>query len=107
MSSSNNASLVPVLDGTNYRQWAVAMKALIQSTGMWAYPKGKIEREHFPDDDDEYKALPATRKAEILTSINKFEKNDGMVLGQIMLRLSPTIQQNHQLSPALSNDSVG
>jgi hypothetical protein len=36
MSSSNNASLVPILDGTNYRQWAVAMKAFIQSTGMWA-----------------------------------------------------------------------
>jgi hypothetical protein len=96
MSSTNNASLVPVLDGTNYRQWAVAMKALIQSTGMWAYPEGKIEREHFPDDDDEYKVLPATHKAEILASINEFEKNNGMVLGQIMLRLSPMIQQNHQ-----------
>jgi hypothetical protein len=96
MSSSNNASLVPVLDGTNYRQWAVAMKALIQSTGMWAYPMGKIEREHFPDDNAEFQALSATRKAEILTSINKFKKNDGMVLSQITLRLSTTIQQNHQ-----------
>jgi hypothetical protein len=35
MSSNNNAaSLVPIFDRTNYRQWAVAMKALIQSTGM-------------------------------------------------------------------------
>jgi len=96
MSSTNNASLVPVLDGTNYRQWAVAIKALIQSTGMWAYPMGKVEREHFPDDDAELQVLSATRKAEILASINKFEKNDGMVLGQITLRLSPTIQQSHQ-----------
>jgi hypothetical protein len=31
-----------------------------------------------------------------MASINEFEKNDGMVLGQITLRLSPTIQQNHQ-----------
>ena len=91
MSSTNNASLVPILDSTNYRQWAVAMKALIQSTGMWAYPMGKVKREHFPDDDAEFQALSATRKAEILASINEFEKNDGMVLGQITLRLSPTI----------------
>jgi hypothetical protein len=99
MSSTNNASLVPILDGTNYRMWAVVMKALIQSTGMWAYVQGKIEREHFPKNDNEFQALTATRKAEILTSINEFEKNDGMVLGQIMLRLSTTIQQNHQHCP--------
>ena len=97
MSSNNNAtSLVPILDGTNSRQWAVAMKALIQSTGMWAYLMGKVEREYFPEDEAEFQALTATRKAEIMASINKFEKNDGMVLGQITLRLSPTIQQNHQ-----------
>ena len=81
MSSSNNASLVPVLDGTNYRLWAVAMKALVQSTGMWAYVLGNVERESFPDDEDEYKKLSSTRKAEILASIQEFEKNDGMVLG--------------------------
>jgi len=106
MSSTNNASLVPVLDGTNYRQWAVAMKALIQSTGMWAYPEGKVSREYFPDSDEEMDKLSTARKAEILASINEFEKNDGMVLGQITLRLSPTIQQNHQhchTSASLSN----
>jgi len=96
MSSTNNASLVPVLDGTNYRQWAVAMKAFIQSTGMWAYPMGKVTREYFPDNDAEFQALTATCQAEILASINEFEKNDSMVLGQITLRLSPMIQQNHQ-----------
>ena len=96
MSSTNNTSLVPVLDGTNYRQWVVAMKALIQSTGMWAYPMGKVSREFFPDDDAEFEKLTKERKDEIMASINKFKKNDGMVLGQITLRLSPTIQQNHQ-----------
>ena len=91
MSSSNNASLVPVLDGTNYRIWAVAMKALIQSTGMWAYVLGKVEREFFPDSDEEMDKLSVFRKLEILASINEFEKNDSIVLGQITLRLSPTI----------------
>jgi hypothetical protein len=96
MSFSNNASLVPVLNGTNYRIWAVAMKALIYSTGMWVYVQGKIERESFPKDDAEYQQLSSTHNAEILASITEFEKNNGMVLGQITLRLSPTIQQNHQ-----------
>jgi hypothetical protein len=95
MSSTNNASLVPILDGTNYRIWAVVMKALIQSTGMWAYVQGKVTREFFPDDDAEYEKLSQARKDEILTSITKFEKSNGMVLGQITLRLSTTIQQNH------------
>ena len=54
MSSTNNTSLVPILDGTNYRMWAVAMKALIQSTRMWVYVQGKIERESFPEDEVEY-----------------------------------------------------
>jgi hypothetical protein len=75
------------------------MKALIQSTGMWAYVLGKVERELFPEDDAEYQKLSLTRRAEILASIQNFEKNDGMVLGQITLRLSPTIQQNHQHCP--------
>jgi hypothetical protein len=96
MSSSNNASLVPILDGTNYRQWAVAIKAFIQSTGMWAYVMGKVDRQYFSDMDEECDKLSTAWKAEILASITEFEKNDGMVLGQIMLRLSPMIQQNHR-----------
>ena len=69
MSSTNNASLVPVLDRTNYRQWAVAMKALIQSTGMWAYAMGKVSREFFPDDDAKFEKLTKERKDEIMASI--------------------------------------
>ena len=34
MSSNNATSLIPILDGTNYRQWAVVMKAFIMSTGL-------------------------------------------------------------------------
>jgi hypothetical protein len=55
-----------------------------------------VEREHFPQDEPKYEALPATHKLEILNSIKEFEKNEGMVLGQIMLRLLPTVQQNYQ-----------
>jgi hypothetical protein len=57
---------------------------------------GKVEREYFPEYENEFQALTVTHKAKIMASINEFKKNDGMVLGQITLRLSPTIQQNHQ-----------
>jgi hypothetical protein len=95
MSSNNAASLVPILDGTNYRQWAVAMKALIMSTGMWAYVQGNIDRESLPEKKEEREKLSETRRNEILAAQAAWDKDDGMVIGQIMLRLSPTVQQNH------------
>jgi len=55
------------------------------------YAQGKVTREFFPKDNAKYEKLTQTRKDEILASIIKFEKNDGMVLRQITLRLSPTI----------------
>ncbi len=48
MSFLNTATLVPILNKTNYRQWAVAIKAYIISTSMWAYVKGNKEREKWP-----------------------------------------------------------
>jgi len=45
------------------------IKALIQSTGMWAYVQGRITREYFPKKEAEYKVLPTTYKTEILASI--------------------------------------
>jgi hypothetical protein len=95
MSSNNTASLVPILDGTNYRQWAVVMKAFIMSTGMWAYVEGRIERESLPDKKEELAKLSNAQKEEICVAQNTWDKDDSMVIGQIMLRLSPTVQQNH------------
>jgi hypothetical protein len=100
MSSNNAASLVPILDGSNYGLWAVAMQAYIRSTGLWHYVLGKVHRESFPEDDAEYNKLSDAKKAAILANQMDFDREDGMVLGQIMLRLSPTIQQNHQTYPS-------
>ena len=33
--SSQLTSLVPVLDGTNYNQWAAAMQSFLMSQGQW------------------------------------------------------------------------
>ena len=44
MSSSNNNNTVsthiPILDGTNYREWAAQMQAYLQSTGLWLIING-------------------------------------------------------------------
>jgi hypothetical protein len=57
MSFNNTASLVPILDGTNYRQWSVAMKAFIMSTGLWAYVDGCIDRESLPEQKEDLAKL--------------------------------------------------
>jgi len=68
MSSNNTTSLVPILGETNYRQWAVAMKALIMSTSIWAYVKGNIERESLSVKKEELEKLSETHKDEIHTT---------------------------------------
>jgi hypothetical protein len=95
MSSNNAVSLVPILDGTNYRQWAVAMKAFIMSTGLWAYVEGSINRESLSDKKDDLAKLSDARKEEIHIAQRAWDKDDNMVIGQIMLRLAPIVQQNH------------
>jgi len=37
--SSQLTSLVPVLDGTNYQQWAAAMQSYLMSQGQWKCTK--------------------------------------------------------------------
>ena len=94
MSSNNNTtSLVPILDGTNYAQWAVAMKAFLMSTAHWAYPQGHVERASFPDKKKDRKNLPKTEKEEIHAKQAAFDEKDGMVMGHIVLRTNATIQQ--------------
>ena len=43
MSSSNTTTVsthVPILDGTNYREWAAQMQAYLWSTGLWLIVNG-------------------------------------------------------------------
>ena len=94
MSSNNNtASLVPILDGTNYVQWAVAMKAFLMSTAHWAYPQGYVERAAFPDKKEDRERLSETKKEEIHTKQAAFDEKDCVVMGHIVLRTNATIQQ--------------
>ena len=94
MSSSNNnvASLVPVLNGTNYQQWATAMKAFLLSQGLWAQVQGNVEREELPKDKKEVAALSTEEKKRITAAIAQWDHDDGMAMGHIALRVAPHIQ---------------
>ena len=94
MSSNNNANLVPILDGTNYAQWAISMKAFILSQGLWAYVDGDITRPEYPPTKEEREAMTDGEKDDLCKAQALFDKEDGVPLGHLMLRTSPTIQQN-------------
>ncbi len=94
MSSNNNtASLVPILNGTNYAQWAVVMEAFLMSTAHWAYPQGHVERALFPNKKEDRERLPETEKEEIYAKQAVFDEKDGVVMGHIILRTNAMIQQ--------------
>jgi len=74
--SNNVASLVPILDGTNYGIWSKAMKAYLMSLGLWGYADGTIEE-------------PTTDAARHPEWVQK----NSMNMGNIVLRVNVSIQQ--------------
>src|ERR1700733_6862596 len=73
--SSQLTSLVPVLDGTNYQQWASAMQSFLMSQGQWKCAK-------------EGATSPDPKEAELMATWNQDCKK---ALGNIRLRLHHTI----------------
>ena len=81
MSSSNNnniATHVPILDGTNYREWESQMKGYLQSQGLWRVANGTVT---CPADD-------------LAVEQAKWDISDDMAQGALTLRISPNCH-NH------------
>ena len=80
MSSNNNniATHVPILDGTNYREWESQMKGYLQSQGLWRVAHGTVTR-------------PADNQ---LVEQAKWDISDNMAQGALTLRISPNCH-NH------------
>ena len=88
--SSTLTSLVPILDGTNYQQWAAQMQLYLMSQGQW-----KATTDLAPTLGTEIKEDEVT-KAKITVYTNQetvdyFEENAAKALGNIRLRLHHTI----------------
>ena len=98
--SSNLTSFVPVLDGTNYQQWAAQMQSYLMSQGQWPCvtknpPAGLViapppssSMTKKPADDDE--ADPSTLLTDA-DAIAKWDENNTKAVGNIRLRLHHTI----------------
>ena len=82
--SSQLTNLVPVLDGTNYQQWASAMQSFLMSQGQWKCVKTDAAP---PTIREETKAEAAITSSNVAAWLEDAEK----VMGNIRLHLHHTI----------------
>jgi hypothetical protein len=104
--SSQLATLVPIFDGTNFLVWSRAMKAYLQSQGLFGYTDGSIT---IPVSMPAVAASPAvaatssTLAIDAITAVPAYDptpaeilswkKLNDMAMGAMILCLSPSIQQ--------------
>jgi hypothetical protein len=104
--SSQLATLVPVFDGTNYLVWSRAMKAYLQSQGLFGYTDGSLTIPVSIPAVAASPAVPATATTPAIAAVAavtaydptpaevlSWKKSNDMAMGAIILRLSPSIQQ--------------
>jgi len=96
-STTSIVSLVPLLNGTNYHQWAITMKAYLQVQELWSIVGGNEITPKRPTAlndaaKDEQKAIYNTDMAEYRTKHETWTLKDEKAHGTILLRLSVTIQ---------------
>ena len=95
--SSQLTSLTTVFDGTNYQLWAKQMQAFLMSQGLWGYAEGTIDEPLFPtpvDEDGKPATVSDEEKAKYEELHAPWKRSQDMAQGSIMLRLTPSIQQN-------------
>ena len=70
--NNNNASMIPILDGSNYGAWSKVMRAFLRAQGLWQYINLHIERPNVLDPkkstEDELKANKAALTEWVLGS---------------------------------------
>jgi hypothetical protein len=100
--SSQLATLVPVFDGTNYLVWSRAMKAYLQSQGLFGYTDGSLTIPVSISAVTASPAVPATASTPAIAAVAavtaydptpaeilSWKKSNDMAMGAIILRLSP------------------
>jgi hypothetical protein len=104
--SSQLATLVPVFDGTNYLVWSRAMKAYLQSQGLFGYTDGSLTIPVSISAVTASPAVPATATTPAIAAVAavtaydptpaeilSWKKSNDMAMGAIILHLLPSIQQ--------------
>jgi len=88
--SSTLASFVPVLDGTNYQQWAAQMQSFLMAQGQWAITRNGVPPKVAPKATSSTSKAAATDEEVETISEDDLEKNS-KALGNIRLRLAYNI----------------
>jgi hypothetical protein len=104
--SSQLATLVPIFDGTNYLVWSRAMKAYLQSQGLFGYTNGSLTIPVSIPAVAASPVVPATSSSLAIDAVTavpaydptpaeilSWKKSNDMAMGAITLHLSPSIQQ--------------
>jgi hypothetical protein len=104
--SSQLATLVPIFNGTNYLVWSRAMKAYLQSQGLFGYTDGSLTIPISIPAVAASPVVPATATTLAIDAVTavpaynptpadilSWKKSNDMAMGAIILRLSPSIQQ--------------
>jgi len=87
-------SLVPVLDGTNYQDWAAAMQSFLMSQGQWKVISRPGPQYIYKAEDLEKDKTPkAGAIAENVEIVEAWNDIDDKALGNIRLRLNSNIRQ--------------
>src|SRR6204780_4501629 len=95
--------LVPILDGTNYRDWEVTMSSYLMTQDLWdlvsidppAEPKHSYAMEGTGDTARRVRVPPTEAElAEYKTELNAFKKEDNKALGAIVLRLATHLRHH-------------
>ena len=97
-STSQLAASVPIFDGSNFLAWAKPMRAFLMSQGLWGYASGDLVDTAFPfgkkKADGSYEDATPEEMKEYKEAHLPWQRGQDMCLGHIILRLSPSIQQN-------------
>ncbi len=87
--SSQLTTLVQTFNGSNYQLWSKAMKAWLQSQGLWGFVDGTIV---CPVDPATGAATAEIAAAE--AAIAAWVRSNNMAMGNLILCLNPSIQES-------------
>jgi hypothetical protein len=95
--SSQLTTLVPVLDGTNYQQWASSMRSYLQSQRVWKCVKAgaKPPPETIDTTQTNEKGESFTTSTDNSKEVSDWEEKSEQALGIIRLRLHHTISYQY------------
>src|SRR6266404_2322625 len=92
--SSQLTTFVQTFDGSNYMLWSKAMKAWLQSQGLWGFVDGTIVRPADPAAGAAAADIAAADIAAAEAAIAAWVRSNDMAMGDIVLRLNPSIQES-------------